>query len=169
VKGLTAGKTKNQSFQRGKRYSDQVVAQGLAIYDIEGNIDDTAKQMGVDKATVRKWINNRHKYESGNSVTRAETFAQLYERQKDAILAECVEIQKLALQQVRAKIGGASAYQAALIFGILHDKINNTGKYGSQEHGNTTNILISNMNQEEAMELMQRVMERANNSGQKPE
>ena len=159
--------TRNKSYQKGKRYSDQVVAQGLAIYDVSGNIEDTAKQMGVDKATVRKWIKNRSKYESGNSVTKAETFAQLYERQKDAILAEVVDLQKLALQQVRAKIGSASAYHAALIYGILQDKLMGVTRTGQQPQSN--NFTFINMPESEAMELMQRVLERTNSSAKKPE
>ncbi|MDD4565723.1 MAG: hypothetical protein PHE79_09665 [Eubacteriales bacterium] len=160
--------TRKKDNRQGRKYSDLEIARALAIYDIEGTVDAVVKQVGATKDTVRKWINNRQDYEGGGSVVKAETFAELYSRQRDAILTECVELQKLALQQARDKMSSASAYQAVLMYGILHDKINNTGKYGSQEQaGSTTNILISNMGQEEATELMTRVLERANSSGKK--
>jgi len=145
---------------QGKKYSDLEIAQALAIYDVEGSIEGVAREVGATKNTVRKWIMNRHKYESGNSIVKAETFNDLYTRKKDSLLKSNLDLQYKALQQIDKRIGDANAYQAALIYGILHDKV--TRATGENPVDNTTNILISNMGQEEAMDLMARVLERAN-------
>ncbi|MDD4592950.1 MAG: hypothetical protein PHG06_21405 [Parabacteroides sp.] len=150
---------------QGKKYSDYEIAQALAIYDIEGSIEGVAREVGATRNTVRKWVMNRSKYENGNSVIKAETFHDLYTRKRDSLLKANINLQNKALQQIDKRIGEANAYQAALIYGILHDKV--TRAAGENPAGSTTNILISNMGQEEATELMQRVLERANNSGKK--
>ena len=151
----------------GTRYTDRQIAQALAIYDVEKNVAEVCRSTGASEKTVNKWIENRAKYEMGNGKLTAEQFQAIYDAKKYQILHECLELQSLALQQVRAKIGSASAYHAALIYGILHDKLTGTGQYGSGQGG--TNFTFINMSQDEAMGLMQRVLERANSSAKKPE
>lgn len=147
--------------RQGQKYPDAVIAQGLAIYDVEGTLDAVVKKTGATKDTVRKWVKERDKYEGNGSVTQVSTFAEIYTKQKDELLKTNLNLQHKALQQVEKRIGEANAYQAALIYGILHDKIARATGEG-QPAGNTTNIMISNMGQEEATQLMSRVLERAN-------
>lgn len=146
----------------GRRYSDAQIAQALAVYDIEGTIDSVVQKTGASKETVRKWINNRDKIGNGELSVAAPNFAEIYALQRDELLKTNLNLQHKALQQVDKRIGEANAYQAALIYGILHDKVARATGEG-QPTGNTTNILISNMDQEEATDLMARVLERANN------
>lgn|GEM_PF-3455022 len=168
---MTLAKTLAKAeYSKGKKYSHKVIAQALAIYDVSGNIEEVVRQTGITKPTIQKWIRDRHKYESGEGrgggLRKAETFSDLYERQKDAILAEVVDLQKLALQQVRAKIGSASAYHAALIYGILQDKLMGVTRTGQQPQSNNFTF-INMMSESEAMELMQRVMERTTSSARR--
>lgn len=159
---MTKAKPEGRS---GAKYPDSLIAKALAFYDFEGTIDAVVKKFGVTHSTVKKWIRDRDKIAGGAVAVKAETFGEIYSAQKDILLKANIELQGLALKQVKAKLGSASAYQAALIYGILHDKV--VRATGENPTGSTTNILISNMGQEEATELMTRVLERANSSSKK--
>lgn len=155
---MTKGKKEKSS---GIRYTDRQIAQALALYDIEKNVSEVCRSTGASEKTVSKWIENRAKYEVGDGKLTAEQFQTIYETKKYQLLNECLELQSLALQQAKKKMDSASAYQAVLMFGILHDKLSGTGQYGgSGQTGN--NFTFINMDQTEATELMQRVIERAN-------
>lgn len=156
---MTKSKKKKST---GTRYTDRQIAQALALYDIEKNVSEVCRSTGASEKTVNKWIENRAKYEKGNGKLTAEQFQAIYEAKKYQILNECLELQSLALQQAKKKMDSASAYQAVLMFGILHDKLTGTGQYGAGQGGN--NFTFINMPEAEATELMRRVIERANSS-----
>lgn len=145
------------------RHSDNEIAKAIAMYDVEQNISAVARQFKVPFSTAARWIKNREKYlgkvEDGTAVVARE----IYELQKDHLISTNIELQTMALDQVKKKIGEANALQAATIYGILHDKLSKSvgENVGT---GNTMNIMLNGMDSEQAAVIMERVVGRMNNS-----
>lgn len=98
-----------------RQYSDNDKATALAALDANGgNVNKTAKQLGISESTLRSWVNGR-----GTNVE----IADLRERKKDQLAGRLVEIAHLLIDAMPAKITDANLQQSATTLGITIEKI----------------------------------------------
>lgn len=91
---------------------------------------------------------------SPKSITR------IYESKLPDLISNNLRLQEKALQIIEEKLGGASAAQAATIYGILSDKT--TAIIGrTAQSGNTFNMIFTGTEGINAEELMEKVLSRA--------
>ncbi len=97
-----------------RRYSDEERASAIVALSANGgNVEGTAKQLGIPPATLEHWAKGRRHPEA----------RQLAEKKRKP-LADCLEAlaRKLA-QAMPAKMEGASLQQIAVSMGIAVDKM----------------------------------------------
>lgn len=95
---------------------------------------------------------------------KKESIAAIWEDRIPDLLSQNVRIQKKALDTIEAKIGDANAYQAALVYGILHDKCQLIvgGKKDGEGGVNSFNMFFgADIPENKQMELMEKVLRRA--------
>jgi transposase-like protein len=97
-----------------RRYSDDDRANALAALAANGgNIDRTARQLGVPRATLQSWAKGSRHPEAAEDAA-----------QKKGPLADSIEdLARKVLAGMEDKIEGARFNEAAVGFGILVDKM----------------------------------------------
>lgn len=146
---------------QGSRYSDELKVSALAQFDIDGRVRTTARQFNIPSSTLTDWIKKRDDGEL--DIANAE---KRIEHTKREIMSKTKNAMVLALDVVIDKIEDCNAYQAATVYGILHDKLSRMEGIETVQQGSTTNnILINNMSQDDMAKLLGRVMSRLSQSG----
>jgi hypothetical protein len=104
-------------------YDKTVIARALAAYDLTGNLKEAMDASGVScRRTIHAWIANREAL--GFPASLAEvTLKDMYDDAKTSLLSHMINVQRLALARIEAKIGDIDAHKAAIVFGIMTDKI----------------------------------------------
>lgn len=97
-----------------RRYSDNDKAAALAALDANGgNVNRTAKQLGLAESTLRSWTQGRGTH---------EVVAELREVKKADLSDRLTDIAHAILDTLPKKLKDASAQQLATALGIVIDK-----------------------------------------------
>jgi hypothetical protein len=119
---MTTMAARTKKSQVPARYDKHVIARALAVYDVTGNVREAARAADAHHSTVKTWIENRDALGFPASMA-SMTLRQMYDDAKHDVFAKNLELQKRALKRIEQTINKANAYQAALIYGILTDKV----------------------------------------------
>ena len=87
-----------------------------------GSLAQVCKERGIPYETARGWVRDRDSLGFPKSDTIALIKDQWVDKGQD-LVARVFENAELALKQVKMKLPEASASQAAVVFGIMMDKV----------------------------------------------
>lgn len=98
---------------QGSKYTDQDIERGLqALAETGGNSAAASRASGIPERTLREW-----------KLTKfADEFAEVRREKRTDFITEVWDTAKAAVKQVREKLSGATAKEAAVIAGIFIDK-----------------------------------------------
>ncbi len=152
----SAPKTKKSKKSRSLAlHSDEDRVKALALYRLYGSPTLVSRELGIPKATIIDWLNNRNGIMDrvDSLSTRIDQAAKRHYENMQFVMDE-------ALQQVHERIGDASAAQAATIYGILHDKCQDIVNGQSSQTTNNIYIDTAGMSDQDKLTLMQRALAR---------
>jgi hypothetical protein len=106
-----------------KGYDKTTVAKALAAYDISGKLSAACEASGVyARETIHDWIARRD--ELGFPASMAvQTLQDMYNDAKHDLMRDNLRLQKRALAAIERGIDKLGASQAAVVYGILTDKM----------------------------------------------
>ena len=146
-------KPKGQLLHKSSGWTDEDFVQVVALYNLYHNYNEVSRQTGVPVSTVQSWVTNKERQKSIYS------YDQRLKTTQDRLMESMGYIGEKALQQINEKLPDASAAQAATIYGILFDKQQMiVGNSGSSNFN--FNLDLSGMDPDQAVSLMQRVIDR---------
>ena len=146
---------KNQPLaKKDKAWSDQDYVETMALYNLYHNYSEVSRQTGVPASTIQNWVRDQ-----GQRKTKIFRYDQRLKETQDRLMESMGYVAEKALQQTYEKLPDASAAQAATIYGILFDKQQMiVGSAGSSNFN--FNLDLSGMDPDQAVSLMQRVIDR---------
>jgi hypothetical protein len=116
-------KTERRQPWKLKEHDKTVVARALAAYDLTGTLKAAQEASGVySRKTVNGWIDRRDELGFPASMA-AQTLQDMYDDTKRELMSTNLRLQKRALKQIEAGIDKLGASQAAVVYGILTDKM----------------------------------------------
>lgn len=140
-------------------FSQAEKGKALALLDSGMTLSEVASEIGANPATISKWVRQR----KDGELRTTEVFEDAYNRQKDSILTQMLDLQSKCLQHAAATLEKASPYQAVMMAAILHDKMQ-LSLGNNPNVKSSVNIMVNNVSDEEQMRLMERVLKRAQKS-----
>jgi transposase-like protein len=105
-----------------REYSIAEKGEAILAVDMGKPVKAVAKERGIPYSNVRRWVRERE--ELGFSVLdSAKIIKERWADEVAGIFEDCMEIIGKANKRVIEDLPNASASQAAVVFGIYHDKV----------------------------------------------
>jgi len=100
-----------------QKHSKEVIQTAIAKFEAGGRLSSIAREMGIEKSTVKYWLDNASKF-IADSVGKNPVAEQL----KSRLTREAWDIIFAALKEIKRKLPEASVKDLIIIVGELFDR-----------------------------------------------
>lgn len=140
---------------RPSSYTEPEILRAVALYKLYGSYAQVSRETGIAVSTIYRWVND-----STSATAKIGNFENKLESAYSKLIDNSIFLMTEAQKQIYERLPGASAAQAATIYGILADKVRYMTEGSKSQTSTSLHFDLAGLSGDQQAALLDRALQR---------